>query len=232
MPLRSENARGEGRNIFVMGLNPEFKSLRRATRYPRAPVLIGLIALSVLIAVTGWRVTEHLRAIAESGSALVAGRGDAGGLANPVASSGVAAPTDLTGRTADVIDIMPVSMAERQTRIYRLLAASPLNFARHSAELPPTADAVLTEVARELSDTELLVRIRGHTDSEGLPEYRLELSRARAESVRAALILYGVSDERVLVEALAAREPLASNASAEGRAQNRRVELLLREARG
>lgn len=215
-----------------MGLNPEFQSLRRATRYPRAPMLIGLTALCVVIAVTGWRITQHLQAMAESGSGVLASGGVAGGLVSPVVTSDAAAPSDLTPGSADVIDIMPVSMVERQARIYRLLAASPLNFARHSAELPPEADTVLTEVARELSDTDLLVRVRGYTDSEGLPEYRLKLSRARAEAVRAALILYGVSDERVLVEALGASEPLASNTNAEGRARNRRVEVLLREARG
>lgn len=216
-----------------MGLNPEFQSLRRSTRYPRAPMLIGLIALCVVIAVTGWRITRQLHEMVERGSGVVvAGGGVAAGLASPVVTSDAAAPSDLTPGPADVIDIMPVSLVERQARIYRLLAASPLNFARHSAELPPEADTVLTEVARELSDTDLMVRVRGYTDSEGLPEYRLKLSRARAEAVRAALILYGVSDERVLVEALGASEPLASNANADGRARNRRVEVLLREARG
>lgn len=130
-----------------------------------------------------------------------------------------------------MIDIMPVSMVEHQARIDRLLAATPLNFARHSASLTPAADAVLSEVARELADPDFVVRVRGYSDSEGLPEYRLQLSRARAEAVRGALILDGVSAERLLIEVRGTREPLASNATAEGRARNRRVELLLREAR-
>ncbi len=200
-----------------MGLNPEFRSLQDTAHYPRAPIVVGALALCAVIAVAGWRVTQRVDSAAGRPANSPVAEGVAGGLSSPIAAS-------------DAIDIMPVSMAEHQARVYRLLAAAPLNFARHSAELPPSADGVLAEIARTLAGTDLLVRVRGHTDSEGLPEYRLELSRERAETVRGALILLGVSDERLLVEAMGAREPVASNADEAGRARNRRVDLVLREA--
>ena len=213
-----------------MGLNPEFRSLQDTAHYPRAPIVVGALALCAVIAVVGWRVTQRVDSATGRPANSPVAEGVAGGLSSPIAPSGAAAPVDLSGAASDAIDIMPVSMAEHQARVYRLLAAAPLNFARHSAELPPSADGVLAEIARTLAGTDLLVRVRGHTDSEGLPEYRLELSRERAETVRGALILLGVSDERLLVEAMGAREPVASNADEEGRARNRRVDLVLREA--
>ena len=65
--------------------------------------------------------------------------------------------------------------------------------------------------------------IEGHTDSTGAPEYNQRLSERRATTVRDYLISKGVGDERMKVVGYGETQPVADNASAEGRAQNRRV---------
>ena len=68
------------------------------------------------------------------------------------------------------------------------------------------------------------IRIEGHTDSVGAAERNLLLSRARAEAVRAALIVRGVANERLRAEGLGQAQPRGDNATAQGRAENRRIE--------
>ena len=68
----------------------------------------------------------------------------------------------------------------------------------------------------------------GHTDSVGGFDGNLALSRRRAEAVAAALVKdYGVAAGRLVGNGVASLAPVASNASEEGRAKNRRVELVL-----
>jgi len=69
------------------------------------------------------------------------------------------------------------------------------------------------------------IRIQGHTDSTGSPARNEELSLRRAEAVRDVLAGRGVNPRQMLVEGVGAARPIADNATPEGRAENRRVEL-------
>ena len=71
---------------------------------------------------------------------------------------------------------------------------------------------------------ESTIRIEGHADSEGSEQMNVDLSRRRAESIRDALKLRGVSNP-VQVKAFGESVPLASNDTDRGRSQNRRVEV-------
>jgi len=70
------------------------------------------------------------------------------------------------------------------------------------------------------------VEVAGHTCSIGTEEYNLGLSQRRAEAVRNYLVSKGVSADRLTVRGYGESRPVASNATREGRAQNRRVELV------
>jgi len=87
---------------------------------------------------------------------------------------------------------------------------------------------VLDEFAKEL-DPNMQVRVVGHTDSTGNDAINNPLSVRRAESVRDYMATKGVTGGRVITEGRGAREPVAANESVAGRAQNRRVEIFLRE---
>jgi outer membrane protein OmpA-like peptidoglycan-associated protein len=93
----------------------------------------------------------------------------------------------------------------------------------------PAMRSRLTEIARALSaagdDAHLL--IEGHTDADGSSEYNLELSRLRAEAVRSVLVAGGVPPDRIETQGYGETRPIASNRTATGKAQNRRVEIVV-----
>lgn len=110
---------------------------------------------------------------------------------------------------------------------------SDVTFAVNQSNIEPRFDAVLSDVAGVLTDYDRsLVDIVGHTDSSGGDAINQPLSERRAIAVADALIGNGVQRERVFVAGNAARNPVASNATPEGRARNRRVEILIRPFTG
>jgi outer membrane protein OmpA-like peptidoglycan-associated protein len=93
-------------------------------------------------------------------------------------------------------------------------------------ELSPSSLVVLDEVAKQLvAVPELKIEIAGHTDSKGTRIRNIRLSLARAEAVRAYLVMQGVPAERLTARGYGPDKPVASNAGPNGRAMNRRVEL-------
>ena len=83
----------------------------------------------------------------------------------------------------------------------------------------------LVEVFNEYPDTDLL--IVGHTDNVGSQGYNLPLSQKRAQSVKDYLVGKGISSSRLTSKGKGLEEPIADNTTAEGRAQNRRVEIAI-----
>lgn len=96
-----------------------------------------------------------------------------------------------------------------------------------SAQLRPTALAGLESFAQQLlaEGTASMINIVGHTDSTGSAATNRELSLARAIAVRDFLVEKGVDSTILAVSGIGSDQPIASNATAEGRSQNRRVEL-------
>ncbi len=93
-------------------------------------------------------------------------------------------------------------------------------------EYNPTVDSFLQQLVLELRETpEVDLRLIGHTDSQGDPDYNLDLGLRRAEEVRDKLIGFGLSPDRISVASEGATHPIASNETARGRHENRRVEI-------
>lgn len=103
-----------------------------------------------------------------------------------------------------------------------------IRFASGQASLGPGAADTLREVGRLLTlDPGLRLRIEGHTDSQGSAELNLSLSQRRAEAVRVYLVeSLGIDASRLTTQGLGQNEPRATNETATGRSQNRRVELV------
>jgi outer membrane protein OmpA-like peptidoglycan-associated protein len=102
-----------------------------------------------------------------------------------------------------------------------------VNFDFNSSDIRPTSRPVLDEAADILkANPGVDVRVEGHTDSIGSEEYNRALSVRRAEAVYRYLVNRGVDPERFTVEGLGEGNPIASNDTEAGRAQNRRVELI------
>jgi outer membrane protein OmpA-like peptidoglycan-associated protein len=100
-----------------------------------------------------------------------------------------------------------------------------VNFESGSAALTPDSYTLLDDVVRSLQAyPEVRVEIRGHTDSQGPAGFNLELSQKRAESVKQYLVNSGIDPARIATVGVGEEEPIASNSTPEGRAQNRRIE--------
>ncbi len=101
-----------------------------------------------------------------------------------------------------------------------------VHFRTNSAELTPASTATLDRAVAALKKRpDIRVEVAAHTDSRGSAAYNLKLSERRAKSVMEYLISHGVDASRLTSRGYGESQPVASNATPEGRAMNRRVEL-------
>jgi OmpA-OmpF porin, OOP family len=107
-------------------------------------------------------------------------------------------------------------------------ATQGILFATGKAALQPESRPVLKEIATTLREhADLRILIEGHTDNVGASASNLTLSDARAAAVKAALVVdFGIAAERISTKGFGDTKPSVPNATAEGRAQNRRVEVV------
>ena len=123
-----------------------------------------------------------------------------------------------------------VSLNDRQNQI-RIVINTDQLFRSGSADIEPSYMQLLEAIGIALMDVEGRVIVEGHTDSIPINTLRFpsnwHLSQARAEQVKILLEKAGNEIGRYSIEAKADTQPVAGNDSAEGRAQNRRVELVL-----
>ncbi|MCL6621661.1 MAG: OmpA family protein [Syntrophobacterales bacterium] len=99
-----------------------------------------------------------------------------------------------------------------------------VHFDFNQATLRPESGKVLVEAARVLQALpEMRVEIQGHTCDIGGRAYNLKLSQARAETVKNFLVQQGIAPDRLVPRGYGMDQPVASNDTEEGRAQNRRV---------
>jgi outer membrane protein OmpA-like peptidoglycan-associated protein len=101
-----------------------------------------------------------------------------------------------------------------------------IKFENDKAEIRPNAGTVLDQTAGALSHCpDVKVRLNAYTDSNGSDAYNQKLSERRATAVREYLESHGVAKGRIESHGLGESNPIADNATAEGRAENRRVEI-------
>ncbi|AAK22188.1 OmpA family protein [Caulobacter vibrioides] len=111
-----------------------------------------------------------------------------------------------------------------------LVMPSDVTFAVDRSDVQPPFTRVLDDVARTLNAyPQTTIDVVGHADSSGPDDYNQTLSERRASAVAGYLTgPGGVLVDRVFVAGMGERAPIADNATADGRAQNRRVEIILR----
>ena len=133
----------------------------------------------------------------------------------------MAALRDSLARVA-LRDSLRAMTAAKNTRV----TLRGVNFEINKAVLLPESRDILGDVAASLvANPDVTVEVAGHTDNTGPRALNDSLSLARAEAVKVFLIEHGVEAARMVVHGYAWDQPVASNRTASGRAQNRRVEL-------
>ena len=116
-----------------------------------------------------------------------------------------------------------------RTKDNRLMITMPgdISFMSGSADINPSNYQALTVIANEVRTNNMTMMIVGHTDNTGSVALNDSLSKARANSVASYMYAQGVPFGAVKTEGLSFHQPVASNSTPDGRAKNRRVEIIL-----
>ena len=123
------------------------------------------------------------------------------------------------------IDILNSEAPKEMTIV---LDERSLNFDFDKSNVKPEYYDLLNNIKEFVEQNNYEITIVGHTDSIGSNAYNFKLSRRRAESVKAKLLEFGLAEDRIVgIEAMGEEQPIATNETKEGRAQNRRVEFKL-----
>ena len=123
-----------------------------------------------------------------------------------------------------------LNVTEQKDGALKVNVPGSVSFASGSASLSPVVYPTLDRIAATLNEyPETTVNVIGHSDSAGSAEANRELARRRAAVVADYLAARGVGRGRIMVETRGELEPIADNATEAGRAQNRRVELVIRQ---
>ena len=123
-----------------------------------------------------------------------------------------------------------VSVVQTSDNQLKLDIPSDISFDTGRSDVKGNFAPILERFAEGLrNNPNAEVRIIGHTDSTGSDAVNNPLSMARAESTRNFLTMRGISGARIQVEGRGSHQPIADNATADGRARNRRVEIFVGE---
>ena len=135
-------------------------------------------------------------------------------------------PGTPAGTPVDQVGCIVLFREERTPGARPTLVLRGVNFQTGRSALTPDSYRVLDQVAASLvANPEIRIEIAGYTDNTGSPAVNRRLSNARAFAVRAYLARKGVAPARMLARGYGPASPMATNTTAAGRAQNRRVEL-------
>lgn len=123
------------------------------------------------------------------------------------------------------IEILPRETLDScEQRLADILSVARIQFETSSSVISASSFGLLDTIAEAVAACPGRLRIGGHTDSRGGADYNRELSYQRAFAVRRALIQRGIESDRLVAQGYGESQPIADNATDEGRARNRRIE--------
>ncbi len=173
---------------------------------------------------------ETARTEAESARKIAEQRAAAAETARQQAEAARQQATAAQSRAAK-LEAQLAEMKARKTDRGMVLTLGDVLFDTGRAELKPGAMRTIDQLATFMKENpERTVQIEGHTDSIGSDAFNQTLSERRAESVRIALLDRGIDIRRVVARGFGKSSPVASNETAAGRQQNRRVEIVISNA--
>ena len=126
-------------------------------------------------------------------------------------------------------DLAKFATVKQEARGMVITLSGSVLFASAKWDLLPAAQVKLNDVASALTrqDPHSTMVVEGHTDSQGSAAYNQDLSQQRARAVRDYLVTRGIAGDRISAQGFGPTRSIADNASPEGRANNRRVEIVV-----
>lgn len=150
-----------------------------------------------------------------------------GGVVGGVAGNVIGNKMDKQAK--EIKETLPGAEVERVGEGIKVtMSESLVNFAFNSSDLTTVAKTNLDKLAEVLANNpDTNINVYGHTDSKGTDEYNQSLSERRANSVKSYLISKGIASSRIFAIGVGEKEPVATNDTDAGRAENRRVEFAI-----
>jgi outer membrane protein OmpA-like peptidoglycan-associated protein len=125
-------------------------------------------------------------------------------------------------------DLAKIAAVKEEQRGMVITLTGNVLFASGKWDLLPGAQIKLNEVAEALKEQkDRDITVEGHTDNQGTPRSNIVLGQKRADSVRSYLVSRGVDAARITATGIGQARPIADNSTPEGRANNRRVEIII-----
>lgn len=208
-------AYGAGRTV-----EGAYAALPSSTPIVRRPWFWGALAVAALIA---WLTFQNWTASVQESAQSVATS-----VAKVMKSIDLPGGVKLSVSSGGFLDSLAGFLASTDEKPGRSFTFDELQFETGSARLSPASNRQLESLAAMLKAyPSVAVNVAGHTDNTGDPAANKRLSAERAAAVKQTLVGMGVSAARITDEGLGPDKPVASNDTEEGRAKNRRVELLV-----
>ena len=183
----------------------------------RKSVLLGVALVAAGLATTGCATKKYAR--------------EQAGIVNARVDQVEPRVTAVEGTAKDALDRATAAgkLAEGKFLYQMVLQDDAVKFALDKAELSPEAESRLAAFVEKLKteNRNVYVEIQGHTDATGAADYNNKLGESRAEVVRRYLNGHGVALNRMSTISYGEDSPVAPNETQEGRAQNRRVVLVV-----
>ena len=132
---------------------------------------------------------------------------------------------DIEVKAGSFLDKLYTEITDPKADLTKALTFDNVNFATSSAQLTDGSKAQLDDLAKIMKAfPKVDVKVEGHTDNVGNEAANLTLSKSRAASVKTYLVGHGVAQSRIATNGFGSTKRIADNATAEGKAQNRRIE--------
>lgn len=144
-------------------------------------------------------------------------------------------PLDLQGEIDDSLaaaDAAMMNLGENPDPrdVARALSIQVINFEVDEAVIPGVNKAFLDRAAKIMAEVpDMNLVIIGHTDSQASDAYNMELSRERADSVKAYLVSQGIDESKLSTKGMGETDPIADNSTEQGRFRNRRIEFMVND---
>ena len=207
---RTETAESRARTLQTVATKDQVVAQMHATTEEQGKVTAGRLANANL------QLASDSRTIQAQGAAL---------------QSETQLRKDADKRAAQsAADLAKFASVTHEARGLVITLAGGVLFTSGKSDLLPTAQVKLNEVAKALTeqDPESRMAVEGFTDSQGTAAYNQDLSQKRAQSVRDYLVSRGIASDRITAEGFGLNRAIADNHTPEGRANNRRVEIVVK----